>query len=224
VPVDLPSFFANESGGFVPAVSSLGMTVATVTPSLGPRSLHVSVHAVASGPGGASVGWLFGDGDSSLIPNTTYVYGLAGRYNAEATATDPFGDQVVLTDGIFVTVPISIVGGPAPVSGTAPLAVAFSASAAGGVGGTYAYSWSFGDGSTATGAQANHTYSSPGTYVITVNVTDGAGEGAQDRWNVTVSAGYGYPVLIFLVGGAGAVIAVVAVLVWDRRSRRPFTP
>lgn len=46
--------------------------------------------------------------------------------------------------------------------------------------------WSFGDGGTATGALANRTYAAPGTYDVTLVVTDSAGQTATVTHQVTV--------------------------------------
>ena len=37
------------------------------------------------------------------------------------------------------------------------------------------YSWDFGDGGTASGVAPGHTYDEPGTYVVTLTVTDNEG-------------------------------------------------
>ncbi|WXG43059.1 MAG: PKD domain-containing protein [Promethearchaeati archaeon SRVP18_Atabeyarchaeia-1] len=56
-------------------------------------------------------------------------------------------------------------------------------------GGTTPYvssTWDFGDGSTATGFVVDHTYSAPGTYILTHTVTDSAGNTATTSgpWEV----------------------------------------
>ena len=56
-------------------------------------------------------------------------------------------------------------------SGTAPVDVSFSASAAGGSTG-YTYHWNFGDGKSADGQQATHTYKSGGKFTWRMTVTD----------------------------------------------------
>jgi len=58
-----------------------------------------------------------------------------------------------------------------PPSGQTGQSISFSASAIGGSP-PYAYSWNFGDGSTDVGATPSHTYSSSGTFDVTVTVTD----------------------------------------------------
>lgn len=51
------------------------------------------------------------------------------------------------------------------------------------------YLWDFGDGSTATGSSADHTYTTPGTYRVTLVVTDNKGDkGFADAAN-TVTVG-----------------------------------
>ena len=54
----------------------------------------------------------------------------------------------------------------------------FSDASTGGVT-PYTYSWNFGDGNTSTSANPSHTYASPGTYTVTLTVTDDAIAGTQ---------------------------------------------
>jgi PKD repeat protein len=60
-----------------------------------------------------------------------------------------------------------------PLTGEAPLTLAFDASAASDPDGTImAYSWDFGDGNGGTGTLTSHTYPDPGTYTAQLTVTD----------------------------------------------------
>jgi PKD repeat protein len=49
------------------------------------------------------------------------------------------------------------------------------------------YGWTFGDGSTGTGRITSHTFTLPGTYTVTLTVTDSAGTSASTVSTVTVS-------------------------------------
>ncbi len=64
-----------------------------------------------------------------------------------------------------------------PLSGTAPLAVAFSSAGSSDPDGdTLSYSWEFGDGTpNSTAANPSHTYTTPGTYTAKLTVSDGKG-------------------------------------------------
>ncbi|MDT0344817.1 ThuA domain-containing protein [Streptomyces litchfieldiae] len=62
-----------------------------------------------------------------------------------------------------------------PVSGTAPLEVAFAAEASDPDGDAVELAWDFGDGETATGPTATHTYTRPGDYTARVTATDARG-------------------------------------------------
>lgn len=75
-------------------------------------------------------------------------------------------------------------------SGKAPLPVSFDAS-----GSTTPnvaitlYGWDFGDGATESGViTTTHTYSSPGSYTVTLTITDTAGETANSTKTITVAA------------------------------------
>lgn len=48
------------------------------------------------------------------------------------------------------------------------------------------YAWNFGDGTTATGELPSHSYSQPGTYDITLTVTDNTGRTASDGAKATI--------------------------------------
>ena len=48
------------------------------------------------------------------------------------------------------------------------------------------YSWSFGDGGAATGVSASHKYSSPGTYTVTLTVTNDCGKSATATKTIVV--------------------------------------
>jgi PKD repeat protein len=57
----------------------------------------------------------------------------------------------------------------------APATWCFNADARGGVPPYTSYSWDFGDGGRATGQDVCHTFEQPGTYPVTLTVTDSAG-------------------------------------------------
>jgi PKD repeat protein len=75
----------------------------------------------------------------------------------------------------------------APTSGYAPLAVQFTDTSAGGPTG---WSWTFGDGGTSTAQNPAHTYQSPGTYSVTLTVTNSVGSDTVTQSNlITANSG-----------------------------------
>ncbi len=57
--------------------------------------------------------------------------------------------------------------------------------------GPVTYSWDFGDGHTSTAAQPQNVFSGPGTYHVTLNVTDSAGQTNAVSHDVVVSSAVG---------------------------------
>ncbi len=68
--------------------------------------------------------------------------------------------------------------------GPAPLAVDFDASDS--TGSITGYTWNFGDGSGTTGITASHTFSGPGSYNVTLTVTDTTGHSDQGEVEIEV--------------------------------------
>jgi endonuclease/exonuclease/phosphatase family metal-dependent hydrolase len=72
-----------------------------------------------------------------------------------------------------------------PTSGVSPLFVTFSSSASDSDGYIASYFWNFGDNTTSSSANPTHTYSSPGSYLAYLTVTDN--NGAPSTANVTIN-------------------------------------
>jgi PKD repeat protein len=128
----------------------------------------------------ASYAWDFGDGTTSTAIATTHTYENAGTFIVTLTVTDLFGNEGIAIEIITVgtgEVGAVIVTTPSPATGFIPFTVGFDAS-----GSTVStppitnYAWDFnGDGITdATGITKVHTFTTVGTYLVQLTVTDSA--------------------------------------------------
>jgi PKD repeat protein len=168
----------------------------TATPASGTAPLTVSFDAGASVDADgtiASYAWTFGDGAIASGIRPSHQYTTPGTYTATLTVTDTLGAVGTATRSIVVSsmttnVPPVAAFTPNPASGTAPLAVAFDASASSDSDGSIAsYAWNFGDGATGTGVPAARTYATAGTYTVTLTVTDNQGASGTTTRTVTVA-------------------------------------
>jgi parallel beta-helix repeat protein len=84
--------------------------------------------------------------------------------------------------------------------------------------GIASFTWDFGDGTTGTGETTTHTYTKPGSYTVTLTVTDLAGNTAQDTITINVLAP---PFPIWTIAAATIIIAlgiaITAAVLWKRR-------
>lgn len=141
--------------------------------------------------------WQFGDGmGASGASRTTHLYGLPGSYTITLAVSDTSGTAAMTSK----TVTVADLAPTAAFSGTsAGLTGTLDATASRDSDGTIAaYAWQFGDGTSATASTptAVHAYTRPGSYAVTLTVTDnnGATATASRSLLVITLAAKGYKV------------------------------
>ncbi|KRB37165.1 PKD domain-containing protein [Microbacterium sp. Root180] len=68
------------------------------------------------------------------------------------------------------------------------------------------YAWNFGDGATGTGVNASRTYAAPGTYTVTLTVTDSAGMTGSTTRTVNASGPHQAPVAVIGASASGLTV------------------
>lgn len=191
--IDLIGVDGSGHNQTIPIISSLPVlqpgvdvtppeAIINAIPTSGNPPLTVAFDASGSTDdrGIASYKWDFGDGTTSTAIATTHTYENAGTFIVTLTVTDLFGNKGIDIEIITVgtgEVGAVIVTTPSPATGFINFTVGFDAS-----GSTaekppiVSYVWDFdGNGTTdATGITAVHTFTTVGTYLVQLTVTDSA--------------------------------------------------
>jgi PKD repeat protein len=132
--------------------------------------------------------WNFGDGSpgaSGVSPS--HAFAAAGTYAVTLRIRDATGQIATATHLVEVDEMPTAEFSFSPITATAGSAVSFNGAASSDPDGSIAsFSWSFGDGASASGVAPEHAFSSPGTYPVTLTVTDSAGRHATSTHAVTV--------------------------------------
>ncbi|RMG21574.1 MAG: PKD domain-containing protein, partial [Bacteroidetes bacterium] len=120
--------------------------------------------------------WDFGDGVISSEPAPCHTYSAAGSYDVTLVVEDDNGcsNTLILPNYIEATSPHSAdfsVSSTTPC--TLPADVQFTSTVS--PAGAYTYLWDFGDGNTSTLANPLHTYTSGGSYSVSLVVRDASG-------------------------------------------------
>lgn len=163
--------------------------LASVLPNTAPTAAFTSACAGTTctfDAGGSSDGdgtvssyeWTFSDGDQAGGPAPEKDFVESGTYDVTLTVTDDGGLTHSTTQQVTVVKP------NVPPTAAFSLACDFLAcelnagDSSDGDGVLTAYAWDFGDGGTASGAATDHTFAAPGTYTVSLEVTDD--DGATD--------------------------------------------
>lgn len=102
------------------------------------------------------------------------------------------GDAPLAHNSVLTVSPCAL-GSPianvdaSPMSGAAPLTVAFDGSKSTDGKPITSYSWNFGDGTSASGKLLTHAYTKPGAFNATLTISDDAGGHASKYVTITAS-------------------------------------
>lgn len=150
----------------------------SASPTAGAVPLTVQFTDVSTGTIIARA-WSFGDGATSSAQNPSHTYTAPGAYTVTLTVTGPdSSDAITKTNYIAVAQPPVAAFSAVPTSGTAPLEVDFTDLSGGAITGR---SWSFGDGGSSTAQDPVHTYTSSGSYTVTLTVSGPGGSDVETK-------------------------------------------
>ena len=147
-----------------------------------------------------SYDWNFGSGRTGSGVTISKGYDSPGTYTVTLTVTDDAGNQGTTTQQVTVVV------GAAPTaafsfSPSSPAVgqqIFFTAEASRAAPGSQivAFDWNFGSGRLGSGVTVNKGYDTPGTYVVTLTVTDNLGRVGTTQQSVTVGGTGGLTALL----------------------------
>lgn len=145
----------------------------------------------------ASYVWNFGDGGSGIGPIVAHSFNQNGTYTVLLTVVDEHGKTSSSTLTVealdpppvpgFTWSPKSQLNGEY-IAGASEW-LTFDASTSTDDGSIVAYDWAFGDNTTGTGQTVKHRFVWPGTYAVTLTVTDNDGSKASRTEEINVIGG-----------------------------------
>ncbi|WP_370575556.1 PKD domain-containing protein, partial [Methanomethylovorans sp.] len=130
--------------------------------------------------------WNFGDGNTSTDQNPAHTYTSVGTYNVSLNATNVGGSNTS-TQVSYITAAIAPVSGFSAdvTSGAVPLAVSFTDQS---TNTPTTWFWEFGDGTNSTAQNPSHTYTSVGTYTVTLNASNVGGSNTSTQVSYITAA------------------------------------
>jgi PKD repeat protein len=144
--------------------------------------------------------WSFGDGTATdARQNPDHTYAAAGTYQVTLTVLNSAG---MAQTSKFVTVSLGAQPQAAFTYQINGLTVVFTDTS---TGSPTSWSWSFGDNMSTTQQNPAHTYAEPGTYSVTLTVTNAAGSSSKTQAVIVGSA----PVANFEFGASGLTVNFV---------------
>ena len=182
------------------AVNLPPVAVISSSLSVGPAPLEVAFDGSGSADSDGTIlayYWDLGDGGTASGPLAANTYISQGTFYSALTVTDDGGLTDSNSTPIIVSeppagenIPPNAIISASTGLGNAPLAVTFNALASNDPDGEIdSYTWSFGDGSIGSGFIVDHLYIEPGTFTVTLKVTDNMGASTDAAYTVIVQAG-----------------------------------
>lgn len=166
--------------------------VANVTQGCAPTPMAFTSTSVAGSTPISTYLWDFGDGSTQTDPygpGISHPYETAGVYGVSLTVTDADGCSSTKTVPNLMTILPTLTASfttPQKVLCTANSPVTFTNTSSGP--GTLSYQWSFGDGGSSAQTSPTYSYTTKGTYTVTLTVTSSVGcvavDAQQDLLNI----------------------------------------
>ncbi|MBL4586041.1 MAG: PKD domain-containing protein, partial [Flavobacteriales bacterium] len=142
--------------------------------------------------------WDLGNGNTSVSENPSASYINSGTYSITLTVTGTGGtDTEVKTAFITVFTPPTPDISPSQTIGCYPFSVDFTDLSSLGDSPIATWSWDFGDGGTSTDQNPTHQYSTPGTFDITLLLTDENGCASNLSFNDLIESNNNVPTAEF---------------------------
>lgn len=166
--------------------------------------------------------WTFGDGTSSTVRSPQKRYASPGTYAVKLTVTDATGSASV-TRNVVVRAQAVAVNAAFTFSPSSPLAGQWITFSDQSTGSPTSWEWTYGDGTTSNGqSNPQKRYASPGTYTVTLRVSNGSSSSSTSR---TISVGSSVPATPAVVAAFDASMTTTtagrAVSFTDRSSGSP---
>ncbi len=149
-----------------------------------------------------TLSWNFGDGNiqTPAAQTVQHTYSTANTYTVIGTVSDVLGHSNCATTTVTIgggttgttgtggsTNPRLPVSPNGPYTGNVNQAITFGGFAQSLNGGTVtSYTWTFGDGGTAQGQSVQHTYTTAGTFTVTLTATDSTGQSSSNTTTATI--------------------------------------
>lgn len=169
----------------IPVLSSIAVTPATSTllpgntQTFAASGLDQFGVALVSQP---AIAWSV-DGGGTIDANGLFTAGAAGgSFTVTASSGGVNGTAAIIVDAPTLASPPSV--NPSTIVINVP--ASFSASASDPAGGAITYHWNFGDGTNGSGGSATHTFTSGGSFTVTLTMTNPAGGTTTSSINITV--------------------------------------
>lgn len=150
----------------------------TGVPTTGCVPLTVQFTDQSSVAGSTITGWLwdFGDGTTGNTQNPSHTYTAVGNYNVTLQVTTAAGCVKTLTKTNYIRTSNGVTANftnTVPTGCKLPVTINFTNTSTGS--GTLSYNWNFGDGGTSTAQNPSHTYSTAGSFTVSLTVTSSTG-------------------------------------------------